>query len=200
MNFFIHSCLNFTIWHAVLLETWHVLHFCTDGFPRVSRVRRWRYNPYQQVAQGGFSTPCVGSAQCRWLHHPTDLGGVRVWVLECSPLQGNRHCTATPGPRRLVQLELCLLVFYYPRDHWVSCSPSVDRLLWPQPYCGSSLSIRAVPRCESSRPGLAGPYGSPMGAAVASWATACHSDVGSLSSHFRGCVTTPSRLSGSVWR
>jgi hypothetical protein len=86
MNF-IHSCQNFTIWHAVLFETWHVLHFCTDGFPHVSRVWRWRYDPYQRVALGGLSTPCVGSTKRRWLHHPTDVRGVRVRAFGCSPLK-----------------------------------------------------------------------------------------------------------------
>jgi hypothetical protein len=49
------------------------LQFCTDGFPRVSRVRRWRYDPYQRVALGGFSTPCVGSTQRRRLPHTPRL-------------------------------------------------------------------------------------------------------------------------------
>jgi hypothetical protein len=176
---FIHSCQNFTIWHAVLFKTWNVLHFCTDGFPRVSRVRRWWYDLYQRVALGGFSTPCAGSTQCRY--HSNDLRGVRVRSFGCSPLQGDRHCTATPGPRRLVRLEFCILGFYYPRDRRVNRSPSVDGLLRPQLYCGSSLCVRAVSRCESSRPGMAGLYGSPTGAAVVSWAAGCHSDVGSLS-------------------
>jgi hypothetical protein len=110
MNF-IHICQNFTIWHVVLLEIWHVLHFCTDGFPRVSRVRRRQYDPYQRVALGGFSTPCVGSTQRRWLPHPTNLWGVRVRALWRSPLQSDRHRTATPGPRRLVRLEFYLWGF-----------------------------------------------------------------------------------------
>jgi hypothetical protein len=69
MNF-IHSCQNFIIWQAVLLETWHVLHFCTDGFPRVSRVRRWRFDPtnslhweafrrlaWEALSAAGYPTP-----------------------------------------------------------------------------------------------------------------------------------------------
>jgi hypothetical protein len=88
---------------------------------------------------GRFSTPCVGSTHRRWLHHSTDLWGVRVRAIGCSPLQGDHHCTATPGPRRLVRHELCLLRFYYPRDRRVSHSPSLDELLWPQPHRGSSL-------------------------------------------------------------
>jgi hypothetical protein len=71
--------------------------------------------------------------------------------------------------------------FYYPWDRRVSRSPSADGLLWPQPHCGSSLSIRAVSRCESSRPSMAGLYGSPTGAVDVGWAAVCHSDVGSLS-------------------
>jgi hypothetical protein len=101
---------------------WHVLHFCTDGFPRVSRVRRWRYDPYQRVALGGFSTPCVGSTQRRRLPHTTDLWGVRVRALWRSPLQSDCHCSTTPGPRWLVRLEFYPLGIYYPRGRWVSSS------------------------------------------------------------------------------
>jgi hypothetical protein len=59
----------------------------------------------------GFSTPCVGSTQHRWLHHFTDLRGVRVQAIRRSPLQGDRHCATTPEPRRQVRLELRLLGF-----------------------------------------------------------------------------------------
>jgi hypothetical protein len=44
-----------------------------------------------------------------------------------------------------------------------------------------ALSVWVVPCCESSRPGMAGPYGSPTGAVVTRRATGCHSDVDSLS-------------------
>jgi hypothetical protein len=50
-----------------------------------------------------------------------------------------------------------------------------------QPYCGGSLSVWVVSCCESSRPDVAGLYGSPMGASVISRATGCHSDAGTLS-------------------
>jgi hypothetical protein len=179
MNF-IHICQNFTSWHVVLFETWHVLHFCTDDFPHVSRVRRWRYNLYQQVALGGFSTPCVGSAQCRWLHHSTDLRGVRAWALRRSPLEGDRHCATTPGPRRLVWLEFHLLGVLLPRVCRVSRSSGIDGLLWPQPHSGGSLSVWVVSSCESSRPGVAGSHGSRLGATFASRAVGHHSDAGTL--------------------
>jgi hypothetical protein len=39
----------------------------------------------------------MGSTQRRWLHHSTDLRGVRVRALGRSPLQGDRHCATTPG-------------------------------------------------------------------------------------------------------
>jgi hypothetical protein len=136
---------------------------------------------YQRVALGGFSTPCVGSTQRRRLPHPTDLWGVRVRALWRSPLQSDRHCTATPGPRWLVWLEFYLLRIYYPRGRRVSSPQSADGLLWPQPHCGSSLSVRVVSFCESSRADIVGPYGSPMGPAVAGRAAGCHSDTGSLS-------------------
>jgi hypothetical protein len=187
---FIHSCQNFTIWHAVLFETWHVLHFCTDGFPRVSRVRRWRYDPYQRVALEGFSTPCVGSTQRRRQPHTTDLWGVRVRALWRSPLQSDRHCSTTPGPRWLVQLEFYLLGIYYPQGRWVSRPQSADGLLWTQPHCGSSLSVRAVSCCESSWPGKAGH--TPTRAVVASRATRCHSNASSLSK--RGFHTSGAAL------
>jgi hypothetical protein len=57
---------------------------------------------------------------------------------------------------------------YHSRGRWVSHPQSADRLLWPQPHCGSSLSVWIVSCCESSRPGMVGPYGSPTGAFDAS--------------------------------
>jgi hypothetical protein len=44
-----------------------------------------------------------------------------------------------------------------------------------------ALSVRAVSCCESSRPGMVGPYGSSKGAVDASGAAGCHANVGSLS-------------------
>jgi hypothetical protein len=44
-----------------------------------------------------------------------------------------------------------------------------------------ALSVWAVSCCESSRPDMVGPYGSPTGAVVANGAAGCHSDAGSLS-------------------
>jgi hypothetical protein len=180
MNF-IHSCQNFTIWHVVLFETWHALHFWYRWLSPCFTSSTLTVRSVPTGCTGRVSTPCVGRTQRRWLHHSTDLRGVRVRALGSSPLQGDHHCAATPGPRRLVQLELCLLGFYYPRDRRVSRSLSVDGLLWLQPDRGGSLSVRAISRCESSRPGVAGPYGSPTGAAVVSRAAGCHSDAGSLS-------------------
>jgi hypothetical protein len=107
--------------------------------------------------------------------------GVRVRALWRSLLQSDRHCAATPGPRRLVRLEFYLLRIYYPRGRRVSSPQSADGLLWPQPHCGSSLSVRAVSCCESSRPGMVGPYGSPTGPVDTSGAAGCHADAGSLS-------------------
>jgi hypothetical protein len=154
--------------------------FCTDGFPRVSRVRRWRYDPYQWVALGGFSTPCVGSTQRRWLHHSADLRGVRAWALRRSLLQGDCHCATTPGPHRLVWLEFCLLGVSWTRVCRVSRSSGFDGLLRPQPYSGGSLFVWVVSSCVSSRPDVVGSYRSPPGAAFASRAVGRHSDTGTL--------------------
>jgi hypothetical protein len=118
--------------------------FCTDGFPCVSRVRRWRYDPYQRVALGGFSTPCVGSTQRRWLHHSADLRGVWAWALRRSPLQGDRHCATTPEPHRLVWLEFHLLGVSWAQVCRVSRSSGIDGLLRPQPYSGSPHDLASL--------------------------------------------------------
>jgi hypothetical protein len=154
--------------------------FCTDGFSRIPRVRCWRYDPYQRVALGGFSTPYVGSTQHRWLHHPTDLRGGRVWALRCSTLQGDHHCATAPGPRRLVWLELRIPVFPWAWVCRVSHPSGVDGLLRPQPYNSGSLSVLVVSSYEPTRPGVAGSYGPPLGAAFASWAAGRHSDADAL--------------------
>jgi hypothetical protein len=95
-------------------------------------------------------------------------------------LQGDRHCATTPEPRRLVWLEFRLLGFSWARVCRVSRSSGIDGLLRPQPYSGSSLSVRVVSSCESSRPGVAGSYGSPSGSTFASRAGSRHSDASAL--------------------
>jgi hypothetical protein len=122
--------------------------FCTDGFYHIPRVRRWQYDQYQWVALGGFSTPCVGSTQRRWLHQPTDLRGGRVWALRRSTLQGDRHYATAPRPCQLVWLELRILGFPCVWVCRVSRPSGVDGLLRPQPYSSGSLSIWVVFGCE----------------------------------------------------
>jgi hypothetical protein len=107
-------------------------------------------------------------------------------------LQSDCHYSTTPVPCRLVRLEFYLLGIHYPRGCWVSSPQGADGLLWPQPHCGSSLSVRDVPCCESSRPGMVGLYGSPTGAADTSRAVGCHSDDSSLSE--RGFHTSGAAL------
>jgi hypothetical protein len=137
------TCVTFSV-----LMAFPVFHeFDTDGTIRTNGLH---WEGFPRLAWEALSAA----------HHSTDLRGVRVRALGRSPFQGDHHCATTPGPRRLVRLELCLLGFCYPRDRRVSCSSSVHRLLRPQSYRGGSLSIRAVLHCESSQPGMAGSYGS----------------------------------------
>jgi hypothetical protein len=180
MNF-IHNRQNFTIWHAVLPWDLTCLTFLYRWLSPCSTSSTLTVRSVPTGCTGRVSTPCVGSTQHRWLHHPTDLRGVRVRALWRSPLQSDRHCTATPGPRRLVRLEFYLLGIYYPRGRRVSSSQSADELLWPQPHRGSSLVVQTVSCRDSSRPSMVGPYGSPTGVVVARRAIGCHSDAGSLS-------------------
>jgi hypothetical protein len=154
--------------------------FCTDGCPRAPWVRCRQYNPYQQIALGGFSMPCVGSAQRHWLHHSSYLRGGRVWALRCSTLQGDCHCATLPRPPRLVRPEIRVLWFSWARVCWVSRPSGVDRLLRPQAYSGGSLSIWVVSGREPTRPNMVVPYGPPSGAAFSSWATGRHTDTDSL--------------------
>jgi hypothetical protein len=63
-----------------------------EGFPRLA---------WEAPSAAGYTTPPT--------YEVSDFE--RLGVPRCRV-----HCTTTPGPRRLVRLEFCLLGFYYPRD------------------------------------------------------------------------------------
>jgi hypothetical protein len=141
--------------------------FLYKWFPRVSRVRRRRYDPYQRVALGGFSTPCVGSTQCRWLHHCTDLRGVRVWAFGHSPLQV--IVTVLPHPDHDDWFDLSFVYWGFITHETIESAAL--RVLTD--FCDHNPTVVALSPfgvfpVESSRPSLVGPYGSPTGAVVAS--------------------------------
>jgi hypothetical protein len=141
-----------------------------EGFPRLA---------WEALSAAGYLTP-------------PDLRGVRVWALWRPPLQSDCHCSATPGPRWLVRLEFYLMGIHHSRGRWVSRPQSADRLLWPQPHSGCSLSVWIVSCCESSQPSMVGPNGSPTGAVDTSRAVGCYSDASSLSE--RGLHTSGAAL------
>jgi hypothetical protein len=149
-------------------ESWHVLHLLYTWLPPCSTSTMPKYDLYQRIALGGFSMPCVGSAQRHWLHHSTYLRGDRVWALRCSTLQGDRHCATSPRPPRLVRPEFRVLGFSWARVSRVSRPSGVDKLLRPQPYSGGSLSIRVVSGRDPTRLDVAGTYGPPLGVSFAS--------------------------------
>jgi hypothetical protein len=77
-----------------------------EGFPRLA---------WEALSAAGYLTP------------PTyEVSEFERWR---SPLQSDRHCSATPGPRRLVRLELYLLGIYHSRGRRVSRPQSADRFL-----------------------------------------------------------------------